>query len=87
MGLLTKILVFETSIKGLPTQQVISLVFIISICAFFSDLRCCYQAWYQERGAGVQTVKGGVAGRSFYTSLGHLNETWMVGSLPYIIPF
>ncbi|KAH9481640.1 hypothetical protein JR316_0006167 [Psilocybe cubensis] len=31
-------------------------------------------AWFQEHGAGVQ--KGGVAGRSFYTSLGHLNETW-----------
>ncbi|KDQ56748.1 hypothetical protein JAAARDRAFT_36238 [Jaapia argillacea MUCL 33604] len=31
-------------------------------------------AWYQERGAGIQA--GGVAGRSFYTSLGHLNETW-----------
>ncbi|KAK0204690.1 trehalose utilization-domain-containing protein [Desarmillaria ectypa] len=31
-------------------------------------------AWYQERGAGV--TSGGIAGRSFYTSLGHLNETW-----------
>ncbi|SJL00031.1 uncharacterized protein ARMOST_03343 [Armillaria ostoyae] len=31
-------------------------------------------AWYQEHGAGV--VSGGTAGRSFYTSLGHLNETW-----------
>ncbi|KAF8920197.1 trehalose utilization-domain-containing protein [Mucidula mucida] len=31
-------------------------------------------AWYQEHGAGVQS--GGTAGRSFYTSLGHLNETW-----------
>ncbi|THH19799.1 hypothetical protein EW146_g1419 [Bondarzewia mesenterica] len=31
-------------------------------------------AWYQEHGAGVES--GGVAGRSFYTSLGHLNETW-----------
>ncbi|KAF9266593.1 class I glutamine amidotransferase-like protein [Marasmius fiardii PR-910] len=31
-------------------------------------------AWYQERGAGVE--EGGTAGRSFYTSLGHLNETW-----------
>ncbi|KAF9648827.1 class I glutamine amidotransferase-like protein [Thelephora ganbajun] len=31
-------------------------------------------AWYQKRGAGVQS--GGLAGRSFYTSLGHLNETW-----------
>ncbi|KAL5526653.1 hypothetical protein ACEPAF_8377 [Sanghuangporus sanghuang] len=32
-------------------------------------------AWYQERGAGIE--EGGFAGRSFYTSLGHLNETWM----------
>lgn len=32
-------------------------------------------AWYQEHGAGVDT--GITAGRSFYTSLGHLNETWM----------
>ncbi|KAH8118139.1 class I glutamine amidotransferase-like protein [Phellopilus nigrolimitatus] len=32
-------------------------------------------AWYQEHGAGVDA--GGTAGRSFYTSLGHLNETWM----------
>jgi len=31
-------------------------------------------AWHQEHGAGVEN--GGVAGRSFYTSLGHLNETW-----------
>ncbi|CAA7266931.1 unnamed protein product [Cyclocybe aegerita] len=31
-------------------------------------------AWFAERGAGVQA--GNVAGRSFYTSLGHLNETW-----------
>ncbi|KLO13044.1 class I glutamine amidotransferase-like protein, partial [Schizopora paradoxa] len=31
-------------------------------------------AWFQEHGAGVQS--GGIAGRSFYTSLGHLNETW-----------
>ncbi|KDR78917.1 hypothetical protein GALMADRAFT_224169 [Galerina marginata CBS 339.88] len=31
-------------------------------------------AWYQEKGAGIQ--EGGIAGRSFYTSLGHLNETW-----------
>ncbi|KII89758.1 hypothetical protein PLICRDRAFT_108461 [Plicaturopsis crispa FD-325 SS-3] len=29
-------------------------------------------AWYQEKGAG----SSGTAGRSFYTSLGHLNETW-----------
>ncbi|TDL25606.1 class I glutamine amidotransferase-like protein [Rickenella mellea] len=34
-------------------------------------------AWYQEHGAGVQTEMGGIPGRSFYTSLGHLNETWM----------
>ncbi|KAL5485924.1 hypothetical protein ACEPAI_6967 [Sanghuangporus weigelae] len=32
-------------------------------------------AWYQERGAGIE--ESGFAGRSFYTSLGHLNETWM----------
>ncbi|KZT06168.1 class I glutamine amidotransferase-like protein [Laetiporus sulphureus 93-53] len=31
-------------------------------------------AWFQERGAGVQA--GGIAGRSFYTSLGHCIETW-----------
>ncbi|KAK0223103.1 ThuA-like domain-containing protein [Armillaria fumosa] len=31
-------------------------------------------AWYQEHGAGVEN--GGTAGRSFYTSLGRLNETW-----------
>jgi len=31
-------------------------------------------AWYEEKAAGVQS--GGIAGRSFYTSLGHLNETW-----------
>ncbi|KAK0235765.1 glycosyl-hydrolase [Armillaria nabsnona] len=35
---------------------------------------CPLLAWYQEHGAGV--VSGGTAGRSFYTSLGHLNETW-----------
>ncbi|KAI0648914.1 trehalose utilization-domain-containing protein [Trametes meyenii] len=31
-------------------------------------------AWFQEHGAGVDD--GSTAGRSFYTSLGHLNETW-----------
>ncbi|EPS93520.1 hypothetical protein FOMPIDRAFT_1135988 [Fomitopsis schrenkii] len=31
-------------------------------------------AWFQERGAGV--ALGGIAGRSFYTSLGHCIETW-----------
>ncbi|KAI0751227.1 class I glutamine amidotransferase-like protein [Daedaleopsis nitida] len=31
-------------------------------------------AWFQEHGAGIDA--GGTAGRSFYTSLGHLNETW-----------
>jgi len=30
-------------------------------------------AWIQESGAGAE---GDQAGRSFYTSLGHLNETW-----------
>ena len=34
------------------------------------------KAWYQEKGAGVQS--GGIAGRSFYTSLGHLDEIWQV---------
>ncbi|KAI0784496.1 trehalose utilization-domain-containing protein [Abortiporus biennis] len=33
-------------------------------------------AWYQEHGAGF-SGEGAVAGRSFYTSLGHTNETWM----------
>ena len=33
-------------------------------------------AWFQERGAGV--APGGIAGRSFYTSLGHCIETWQV---------
>ncbi|CDO77009.1 hypothetical protein BN946_scf184298.g36 [Trametes cinnabarina] len=33
-------------------------------------------AWFQEHGAGVDS--NGTAGRSFYTSLGHLNETWQV---------
>lgn len=39
-----------------------------------------HAAWYQERGAGVSntTSATAVAGRSFYTSLGHLNETWEV---------
>ncbi|KAJ1307338.1 hypothetical protein OPQ81_001444 [Rhizoctonia solani] len=31
-------------------------------------------AWYQERGAGAED--GSAAGRSFYTSLGHLTSTW-----------
>ncbi|KAH9958599.1 class I glutamine amidotransferase-like protein [Russula dissimulans] len=31
-------------------------------------------AWYQEHGAGVENEA--IAGRSFYTSLGHLNQTW-----------
>jgi hypothetical protein len=40
----------------------------------------CYLAWYQEHGAGVDS--GGTAGRSFYTSLGHLNESWEVSNAP-----
>ena len=36
-------------------------------------------AWYQEHGAGSNV--GDNAGRSFYTSLGHLNETWQVGDV------
>jgi len=35
-------------------------------------------AWYEEKIAGVQD--GGIPGRSFYTSLGHLNETWHVST-------
>ncbi|KAJ7510372.1 class I glutamine amidotransferase-like protein [Mycena galericulata] len=31
-------------------------------------------AWFQQHGAGVES--GQIAGRSFYTSLGHLNQTW-----------
>ncbi|KAH7341967.1 ThuA-like domain-containing protein [Rhizoctonia solani] len=31
-------------------------------------------AWYQERGAGA--AHSSTAGRSFYTSLGHLTSTW-----------
>jgi len=34
-------------------------------------------AWYQEHGAGVESSNGS-AGRSFFTSLEHLNETWQV---------
>ncbi|EJD06747.1 class I glutamine amidotransferase-like protein [Fomitiporia mediterranea MF3/22] len=33
-------------------------------------------AWFQEHGAGVDSGSNVTAGRSFYTSLGHLNETW-----------
>ncbi|KAG5645558.1 hypothetical protein DXG03_005833 [Asterophora parasitica] len=33
-------------------------------------------AWYQTHGSGVDDDKKSTAGRSFYTSLGHLNETW-----------
>jgi type 1 glutamine amidotransferase len=33
-------------------------------------------AWYQERGAAVEDTSA--AGRSFFTSLGHTNETWQV---------
>ncbi|KAJ7583643.1 class I glutamine amidotransferase-like protein [Mycena floridula] len=34
-------------------------------------------AWFQEHGAGAED--GTTKGRSFYTSLGHLNETWQHG--------
>jgi len=34
------------------------------------------KAWYQERGAGADSNASGPIGRSWYTSLGHLNETW-----------
>ena len=35
-----------------------------------------YAAWYQDRVAGASTH--GPIGRSWYTSLGHLNSTWEV---------
>lgn len=34
-------------------------------------------AWYQDAGAAVDNPSA--AGRSFFTSLGHTNETWQVG--------
>ncbi|KAF8466836.1 class I glutamine amidotransferase-like protein [Gautieria morchelliformis] len=34
------------------------------------------KAWYQEHGAGASASAPGPVGRSWYTSLGHLNETW-----------
>jgi len=33
-------------------------------------------AWYQLHGAGVDNPNAPLVGRSFYTSLGHLTETW-----------
>ncbi|GLB40513.1 putative trehalose utilisation [Lyophyllum shimeji] len=33
-------------------------------------------AWYQSHGSGVDDEHKSSAGRSFYTSLGHSNETW-----------
>ena len=36
-------------------------------------------AWYQERGAGVEP--GGIAGRSWYTGLGHCAEIWSVSQI------
>ena len=42
-----------------------------------------FAAWFQEKGAGVEA--GGIAGRSFYTSLGHLNETWQVSDVKVIV--
>ena len=35
-----------------------------------------FVAWYQEHGAG--STNSSTAGRSFFTSLGHLSETWQV---------
>jgi len=35
-----------------------------------------FVAWYQEHGAG--SANSSTAGRSFFTSLGHLSETWQV---------
>ncbi|KAG6898198.1 hypothetical protein C0992_003310 [Termitomyces sp. T32_za158] len=44
-------------------------------------------AWYQLHGSGANPNKQGLAGRSFYTSLGHLNETWQVcRGIPSFIP-
>jgi len=34
------------------------------------------KAWYQDHGAGAGTGVSGPVGRSWYTSLGHLNESW-----------
>jgi len=65
---------FENSTKELHTLSVI----IPWLCWGLAQpwITFLSSAWFQERGAGVET--GGVAGRSFYTSLGHLNETWRV---------
>jgi hypothetical protein len=40
-------------------------------------------AWYQDRLAGAST--DGPVGRSWYSSLGHLNLTWQVGP-PFPVP-
>ncbi|KIJ14284.1 hypothetical protein PAXINDRAFT_79565 [Paxillus involutus ATCC 200175] len=37
-------------------------------------IKMTFTAWYQERGAGVEP--GGIAGRSWYTCLGHCIEIW-----------
>lgn len=47
---------------------------------FFVDVRSVSGSYtlalYQEHGSGVE--EGGINGRSWYTSLGHVSETWLV---------
>lgn len=57
--------------RNTSSYRYVSISLIVDMTLPFSLL-----AWYQEHGAGVQS--NGTAGRSFYTSLGHLNETWAV---------
>ena len=42
-------------------------------------------AWYQERGAGVEP--GGIAGRSWYTGLGHCVEIWRASQIVVTLQF
>lgn len=52
-------------------------------CIFIHVLPPTYPfhaAWYQDHGAGASANASGPIGRSWYTSLGHTNQTWEVSA-------
>lgn len=64
----------------LPRARLIPSVSPILLLSYLQAKPLPHTAWYQEYEAGAVISAGtgpGTPGRSFYSSLGHLNATWM----------
>ena len=68
----------QNTLKCLVAKRFFTLLYEKSLCEKQALVLTYIKAWFQEHSAGVDP--GSIAGRSFYTSLGHLNETWKVNN-------